>query len=131
MWVGGFPYCRGGCGPWCDHGVHSPEDRWAIRLLDRGCCGHYGIMPAFEDCTPDLRRGLLAVCSFREEVVIGVMEAGGAEGGVAIRCGDLLPFFGVVWVDRVVLLRWASSKARGTFVGVGVGDVCQGLGPLD
>ena len=59
------------------------------------------------------------------------MEAGGAEGGVAVGCGGPLPLFRMVRVCWVVLLRWGPSKACGPFVGVGVGVACQGLGPFD
>ena len=60
VWGGGFPYCPWWGGPWSEHGV---------RLFDKplwawGCCcgGHYIVVPAFEDCTPDLRQGVVAVC---------------------------------------------------------------------
>ena len=59
------------------------------------------------------------------------MEADGAEGGVVVGCGGALPFLRVVWVWRVDLLRRGPSEACGPFVGVGVGVVCQRLGPLD
>ena len=68
-------------------------------------------MPALEDCTSDLRRGLVAVCMWGGEVVVRVAEAGGAEGGVSVGCGGLFPLFREVRVSRVVLLRWGSSKA--------------------
>ena len=66
-------------------------------------------MPALEDCTPDLRRGLVAVCSWGGEVVLGGAEAVGAEGSVAGWHGGLFPLFRVVRVCWLVLLRWGSS----------------------
>ena len=51
---------------------------------------------------------------------------------VAVGCRGLFPFFRVLRVCQVVLLRWGSSKASGSFVGdVGVGVVCQCMGPLN
>ena len=91
VWSAGFPYCRGGCGPWGEHGVGAPEDPWGIWM----CCGlHYVIVLAFEDCTPDLRRGPVAVCRWAGGVIgggakNGGAELGGAEGGVALGCGGL------------------------------------------
>ena len=77
---------------------------------------------ALEDCTPDLRRGPIAVCA----------GARGAECGVAFRCGGLFPLFPVVHVCRVVLLRSGSWKAQGSPVAdVSLGLVCQGLAPFD
>ena len=106
--VPGVPgYCLWWGSPWGEHGVGpSDEPLWA-----GGCCcsGHYVVVPALEDCTPDLRRGVVAVCRWGREVVVEGTEAGGAEGGVAGWCGGLFPLFRVVWVSCVVLLRWDSS----------------------
>ena len=66
-------------------------------------------MPALEDCTRDLRRGVVAVCRRGREVVVWGAEVGGTEGGVAGWCGGLFPLFRVVPVCWVVLLRWGSS----------------------
>ena len=64
---GGLPHCPWWGRPWGEHGV-SPfeEPLWA-----GGCCcsGHYVLVPALEDCTPDLRQGVVAVCSWGREVV--------------------------------------------------------------
>ena len=107
MRCGGVPYSPSWGGPGGEHGV-SPFDEplWA-----GGCCcsGHYVVMPALEDCTSDLQRGVVAVCSSGREVVVWGAEAGGVEGGVAGWCGGLLPLFLVVRVRRVVPLRWGSS----------------------
>ena len=57
---GGCPYCPWLGGPWGEHGVGTfDEPFWAD-----GCCcgGHYVVVPALKDCTPDLRRGVVAVC---------------------------------------------------------------------
>ena len=84
MRAGGVPHCPGWGGPLGEHGV-SPFDEplWA-----GGCCcsGHYVVVPAHEDCTPDLRRGLVTVYRWGREVVVWSAEAGGAEGGVAVWC---------------------------------------------
>ena len=101
--VGGVPYCPWLGGPWGRHGVGPfDEPLWA-----GGCCcgGQYIVVPALEDRTPDLRRGPVAVCRWGGEVVVGGAEAGGAEGGVAGRCGGLFPLFRVVQVCWVVPLR--------------------------
>ena len=107
MRAGGVPYCPWLCGPRGEHGV-SPFDEplWA-----GGCCcsGHYVVVPALEDCTPDLRRGLVAVCRWGREVVVWGAEDGGAEGHVAGWCGALFPLFWVVRVRWVVPVCWGSS----------------------
>ena len=86
---GGVPYCPWWGGPWGEHGV-SPFDEplWA-----GGCCcsGNYAVVPAIQDCTRDLRRGVVAVCRWGREVVFWGAQAGGAEGGVAGWCGGLFP----------------------------------------
>ena len=128
VWGGGLPYRPGGRGPWGKHGVGPPADAlWA-----GGCRGrHYVVVPALEDCTPDLRRGLVAISRWGGKVVVGGAEVGGAEAGVAVGCGGLFPLFWVVRVGRLVLLRWGASKACGSFVcDVGVGVACQGLAQL-
>ena len=90
------------------------------------------IVLAFQDCTPDLWPGPVAVCRWRGRVLVGDVEAGGTEGGVAFGCGGLFPLFRLVRVCRVALLRWSSWKERDSFVAdVGVGVVCQGLASLD
>ena len=66
------------------------------------------------------------------EVVVGGVEAGDVEGGMAVGCGGALRLLWVVRVFRVVVFRWGSSEVCGPFVGgVGVVVVCQGLGPLE
>ena len=89
---GRVPYCPWWGGPW---GPWRPFDEplWA-----GGCCcsGHYVVVPAPEDCKPDLRQGVVAVCRWGREVVVWGAEAGGAEGGVAGWCGALFPLFWVV-----------------------------------
>ena len=62
-----------------------------------------------EDCTPDLRPGLVTVFRWGREVIVWGAEAGGEEGGVAGWCGDLFPLLRVVRVCWVVPLRWGSS----------------------
>ena len=56
----GVPYCPWWGGAWGKHGVGSfDEPLWAGGC----CCGrHYVVVPALEDCTPDLRRGVIDVC---------------------------------------------------------------------
>ena len=76
--------------------------------------------------------GVVAVCRWAGEVVVGGAEACGAEGGVAGWCGDLFPLFWVVRVCWVVPRRWGLSLAFGpSTCDVGVGVLCQGLAPLD
>ena len=112
---------------WGEHGVGPREDPWAIRV----CCSvHHVVVPALNDCTPDLRRVSLADRRWGGEVVLGGVEAGGAAGGIAVWCGGALPLLWVVWVRRVVVLRWGPSEACGPFVVVRVCVVCQGLGSL-
>ena len=104
---GGIPYCPSWGGPLGEHGVGPLDDPlWAG---GRCCGGHYVVLPALEDCAPDLRRGVVGVCRRGGGVVMGVAEAGSAERGVAGWCGDLFPLFRKVWVCRVFLLRWGSS----------------------
>ena len=74
--------------------------------MGRSCSGYHVVVPALEDCTPDLRRGVVTVCRWGREVVIWDAEAGGAEGGVAGWCGGLFPLLWVVRVRWVVPLRW-------------------------
>ena len=104
---GGVPYCPGGRGPCGEHGVGSLDDPlWAG---GRCCGGKYIVVPPLEDCTPDLRRGVIAVCRYGGEVVVGGAEGGGAEGGVAGWCVGLFPLFRTARVCPVILLRWGSS----------------------
>ena len=99
----GSPTAPGAPPPWDEHSVGPfDEPLWAEECC---CSGHYVVVPALEDCTPDLRRRVVAVCRWGREVVIWGAEAGGAEGGVAGRFGGLFPLFLVVWVCWVVLLR--------------------------
>ena len=104
---GGVPYCPCSGGPWGKHGV-CPFDE-PLRAGGRSCSGHYVLLPALEDCTPDLRRGVVPVCRWAREVVVWGAEAGGAEGGVGGWCGGLFQLLPVVRVRWVVLLRWGSS----------------------
>ena len=104
---GGIPYCPWWGGPWGEHSV-CPFDE-PLRAGGRSCSGHYVVVPALEDCTPDLRRGLVTVCRWGKEVVVWGAEAGAAEGGVAGWCGGLVPLLRVVRVRWVVPLRWGSS----------------------
>ena len=90
-------------GPWGKHGV-CPFDK---PLWDGECCctSHYVVVPALEDCTPDLQRGVVAVCRWgRGGFLVGGTEVGGAEGGVAGGCGGTFPLFWVVLVCWVVPL---------------------------
>ena len=103
----GVAYCPWWGGPWGEHGVGPFEESlWAG---GRYCGGHYVVVPALEDCTPDLRRGVVAVCRWGWGVVVGGAEASGAEGGVAGWCGGLFPLFRGVPVCWLVLLRWGPS----------------------
>ena len=84
---GGVPYCLCWGGPWGEHGV-CPFDE-PLRARGRSFSGHHVVPPVIEDCTPDLRRGLVTVCRLGREVIVWGAEAGGAEGGVAGWCGGL------------------------------------------
>ena len=56
---GGVPYCPWWGGPWGEHGVCGFEEPlWAG---GRCCSSHYVVVPALEDCNPDLWRGVVAV----------------------------------------------------------------------
>ena len=52
MQVGGVSYCPWWGGPSGEHGV-CPFDE-PLRAEGRSCNGHYVVVPALEDCTPDL-----------------------------------------------------------------------------
>ena len=94
VWGGGVPYCPWWGGPWGEHGVGPfDEPLWA-----RGCCcgGHCVVVPALEDCTPDLRRWVVAVWGWGGEVVVGAC-GGRRRGG---RCRGL-----VQWPVPTVLGR--------------------------
>ena len=98
---GGVSYCPCRGGPWGEHGV-CPFDE-PLQAGGRSCSGRYVVVPALEDCTPDLRRGVVTVCRWGREVVVWDAEAGGAEDGVAGWCGGLFPLLRVVRVRWVVL----------------------------
>ena len=104
---GGVPYCPWWGGSWGEHGV-CPFDKplWAG---GRSRSGYHVVVPALEDCTPDLWRGVVTVCRWGGEVVVWGAEAGGAEGGVAGWCSGLFPLLRAVRVCLVVLLRWGPS----------------------
>ena len=104
---GGVPYCPWPGGPWGEHGV-CPLDE-PLRAGGRSCSGHYVVVPTLEDCTPDLRRGVVTVCRWGREVVVGGAETGGVEGGVVGWCGGPFPLLRVVRVRWVVPLRRGSS----------------------
>ena len=57
---GGVPYCPWWGGPWGEHGVCLCDE--PLRAGGRSCSGYHVIVPALEDCTPDLRRGVVTVC---------------------------------------------------------------------
>ena len=120
----GVPYCPWWGGPWGEHGV-CPFDE-PLRAGGRSRSGYHVVVPALQNCNPDLRRGVVTVCRWGGEVVVWCAEAGGAEGGVAGRCGGLFPLLQAVRVRWLVLLRWGPSTCD-----VDVGVVCQGLAPLD
>ena len=80
---GGVSYCPWWGSPWGEDGVCPFEEPlWAG---GRCCCSHYVVVPALEVCKPDLRRGVVAVCRCRREVVVWGAEARGA--GVVSRVG--------------------------------------------
>ena len=92
MLGGGVPYCLWRGGLWGEHDV-CPLDE-PLRAGGRSRRGYHVVVAALEDCTPDLRRGLVTVCRWGGEVVVWGAEAGGAEGGVAGWCGGLFPCSG-------------------------------------
>ena len=78
----GSPTAPGGAAPsWGEHGV-CPFDE-PLRARGRSCSGYHVVVPALEDCNPDLRRGVVTVCRLGGGVVVWGAEAGGAGGGVA------------------------------------------------
>ena len=107
MWGGGVPYCLWWGRLWGKHGV-CPFDE-PLLARGRSCSGHYVVVPAPEDCNPDLWRGLVTVCRWGREVIVWGAEAGSARGGVAGWCCGLFPLFWVVRVRWVVPLRSVSS----------------------
>ena len=107
MLGGGVPYCSWWGGPWGEHDV-CPFDE-PLRAGGRSRSGYHVVVPALEDCNPELRRGVVTVCRWGGGVVVWGAEAGGAEGGVAGLCGGLFPLLRAVWVRWVVLLRWGPS----------------------
>ena len=46
-----------------------PSDE-PLRAGGRSCSGHHVVVPALEDCTPDLRRGVVTVRRWGREVVV-------------------------------------------------------------
>ena len=60
MGGGAVPYCPWWGGPWGEHGV-CPFDE-PLRAGGRSCSGYHVVVPALEDCTPDLRQGVVAAC---------------------------------------------------------------------
>ena len=112
------------------HGV-CPFDE-PLRAGGRSRSGYHIVVPALEDCNPDLRRGVVTVCRWGGEVIVWGAEAGCAEGGVAGWCDGLFRLLWAVQVRCVVLLRWGPSWAYGPSTrDVDVGVVCQGLTPLN
>ena len=86
---GGVPYCPW----WGEHGVSLfDEPLWA-----GGCCcsSHYVVVPALKDCTPDLRRGVVAVCSCGRESGVRRPAARRAVSRVgAVACSHCSGWFG-------------------------------------
>ena len=82
---GGVPYCPWWGGPWGEQGV-CPFDE-PLRAGGRSRSGYHVVVPALEDCTPDLRPGVVTVCRWGGEVVVWGSEAGGAEGGQVLPLG--------------------------------------------
>ena len=131
---GGFSQRPRGCGPWGEHGVGPPEDPWAMWLWAGECRGgDYTIVPGYEDCTPDLGRGPVAICRWgggrsSSGLWWPVAQRAVSRSG-AVACSNCSGWFGSAgwWFSARGL-----SKARGSFVADGgVGVVCQGLAPLD
>ena len=60
MLDGGVPYCPWWGGPWGKHGV-CPFDE-PLRARGRSRSGYHVVVPALEDCNPDLWRGVVTVC---------------------------------------------------------------------
>ena len=89
MLGGGVPYCPWWGGPWGEHGVCPFGER--LRAGGRSRRGYHVVVPALKNCNPDLRRGVVTVCRWGGEVVVGGAEAGGAEGNVAGWCGTPNP----------------------------------------
>ena len=103
----GVPYCPWWGGTWGEHGV-CPFDK-PLQAGGRSCSGHYVVVLALEDFTPDFWQRMVIVCKWGRVVVVWGAEAGGAEGGVAGWCGGLFSLLRVVRVRWVVLLRWGLS----------------------
>ena len=108
MLGGGVPYCPWWGGPWNEY-VVCPLDE-PLRAGGRSHSGYNVVVPALEDCSPDLRRGVVTVCRWGGGVVVWGAEAGGAEGSVAGWCGGLFPLLRAVRVCWVVLLCWGPGS---------------------
>ena len=106
MLGGGVPYCLWWGSPWGEHGV-CPFDE-PLRAGGRSRSGYHVVVPALEDCNPDLRRGWSLSVGGGGVVVWGA-EAGCAEGGGAGWCGGLFSLLRAVRVRWVVPLRWGPS----------------------
>ena len=75
-WVVGSPTAPGGAAPGVSMVLVPLTSNCGPGKF---CCGDpYVVVPALEDCTPDLRRGVVAVCRWEGEIVVGCSEAGGA-----------------------------------------------------
>ena len=102
--VVGSPTAPGGSGPWGEHGVRPFDE--PLRAGGRSGSSYHVVVPALEDCNPDLRPGVVTVCRWGGKVGVWGAEASSAEGGVAGWCGGLFPPLQAVWVCCVVLFRW-------------------------
>ena len=101
---GGVPHCPWWGGPWSEHGVCPfDEPLWAG---GRNCSGYHVVVPALEDCTPDLRRrwSLSVGGGGRSSSGVGSPAARRAVSRVGAVAS--FPLLRVVWVCWAVLLRW-------------------------
>ena len=127
---GGVPYCPWRGGPWGEHGV-CPFDE-PLRAGGRSRSAYHVVVPALEDCNPDLRRGVVTVCRWGGRSSSGVRRPA-AQRAVsrvgAVACSHCSGRFGSAgWSFSAGARRRRTVPRRVTLMSV---FVCQGLAPLD
>ena len=93
MLADGVPYFPWWGGPWGEHGICLFDE--PLRAGGRSRSGYHVVVPAFEDCNPDLRWGVVTVCRWGGEVVVWGAAARRAVSRVgAVACSHCSGRFG-------------------------------------